>query len=282
MGGYDPGRGMYDAGQVNAPPRDGPRDQHDPGGSRQCHVGRRADGNAPDGFRYMNRDKVKHRGRAPKKKIGGKKEKTEEKRKNRQKIKNGRKKISKKKDRIVWKNRKREKIRERKTGARSKKRGRMRKRVVLEKELGKGKCSGEGLEMMKNAARIMMDMFEKTNAGSTVDVVLRPFQVKLLTLLCRKARTGETTLGAVHSPSPVFGCSLWQTERIRRMSASTVAIPSSPQWQQGSLDPVARRSFRCQMKPCISPASHRFPQAAGLDTQSSCLNFLYNASQKVA
>ena len=156
MGGYDPGRGMYDAGQVNALPRDGSRDQHDPGGSSQCHVGRRADGNAPDRFRYMDRDKVKHRGRASKKKIGRKKEKTEEE--------------DQEEDRIVWKNRKRGKTRERKMGARSKKRGRMRKRVVLEKELGKRRCSGEGLEMMKNAAGIMMDMFEKMNAGSTADI----------------------------------------------------------------------------------------------------------------
>ncbi len=63
MGGYDPGRGMYDAGQVTAPPRDGSRNQHDPGGSRQRHVSRRADGNAPDRFRHMDRDRNAHRDR---------------------------------------------------------------------------------------------------------------------------------------------------------------------------------------------------------------------------
>ncbi len=63
MGGYDPGRGMYDAGQVNALPRDGSRDQHDPGGGRPHRVGRRAAGNAHDGFRYRDRDRNAYRDR---------------------------------------------------------------------------------------------------------------------------------------------------------------------------------------------------------------------------
>ncbi len=54
---------MYDAGQVNAPPWDVSPDQHDPRGSRQHHVGRRAAGSAPDGFRYKDRDMNVHRDR---------------------------------------------------------------------------------------------------------------------------------------------------------------------------------------------------------------------------
>ncbi len=48
MGGYDPGRGMY---------------QQDQGGNRRHSVSRGADGNAPDGFCHMDRDRNAHRNR---------------------------------------------------------------------------------------------------------------------------------------------------------------------------------------------------------------------------
>ncbi len=99
----------------------------------------------------------------------------------------------------MWKNRKQAKTRKRKTSSMSKKR---------HKNLRKSP------EMIKVASGILMDMFEENNAGSIADALLGRSQVKILTLLCMKARTGETAYRAAHSPSPIFGCGLRQTERI--------------------------------------------------------------------
>ena len=113
--------------------------------------------------------------------------------------------------------------------------------------------------MKKVAAQILMDMFEKTNAESIADAVWRPSQVKLLTLLCRKARAGETAHRAAHSLSPAFSCGLRQTERIRRTRPQEEHLDSS----ESKLSTAREfrsfdKSFRYRMKQCTSPASHRF------------------------
>ena len=63
LGGYDPGRGENGAGRSNVPNQEGFHDQHDPGGNRQHRAWRGADGNAPDGFHYLDRDRNAHRDR---------------------------------------------------------------------------------------------------------------------------------------------------------------------------------------------------------------------------
>ncbi len=144
-------------------------------------------------------DKVKDRGSL--------KEKSEDRGKNRQKKKNGREEKSEKKktrqkkgNRKVWKIRKKGNTGKRETSSMSKKRhknlsscnkGTQEKKIVL--------ASGESPGMMKDAAEILMDMYEKTNGGSIADAVLGPSQVKLLTLLCRKAKRVKRAHRAAHS-----------------------------------------------------------------------------------
>ncbi len=208
---------------------------------------------------------------------GSWKKETEEKGKDHQKKKNGRKKI-RKKDRRVWKNQKRGKIRTRTISSTCKRRHKkMTPKVMLEKEPGKGKDTRESPKMIKVASEILMGMFKENNAGSIADALLGPSQVKILTLLCRKARTGETAYRAAHSPSPVFGCGLWQTKRIRRRSTSTAAFSTAA---AGEFRSCGKEELQMQDEAVHLSRQPQVHVDSMLCTQSSCLTLPYNASHK--
>ena len=200
-----------------------------------------------------------------KKQIGRKKEKSEEERPDRHNRKNGRKKISKNKHGKVWKNRKKGKTKKRKTSSMSKKRH---------------KNLRESPEMIKVASGILVDMFEENNAGSIADALLGPSQVKILTMLCRKARTGETAYRATHSPSPGFGFGLRRTERKAHEEHVDSGDSKFSTVTAGEFRSCGKEELQMQDEAVHLSRQSQVHIDSMLCTQSCCLNLPCNASHK--